>query len=184
MTAVAHRRFPVEVRNGPLTEDEAKEITLRIRQQVSDLWQLVTEAHDRKAWKALGYPSWRRYVELELRMSESRSYQLIDAGHVIRVAEQIIGNVSNTLEFAPTAREAAKAKNNLPALRRTLRAQVKAGLPPQEALREAIKALPDKKVPAQRQSPEVKATPAKTPPTKRIPKGTKCCPRCGGLGYV
>lgn len=87
------------------------------------------------------------------------------------------------LEVAPTAREAAKAKHNLPALRRSLRAQVKAGLEPQEALRAAIKTLPAPRRPDDVPAKVVKSK-AKATATKRVPKGMKVCPRCGGLGYV
>jgi hypothetical protein len=38
----------------------------RIRSELDNLWSLLLEAHDRKAWHALGYPTWRDYVQAEL----------------------------------------------------------------------------------------------------------------------
>lgn len=178
------RKFsPVVVTNGPLTADEARDLTVRIRQQVQSLWMLVTEAHDRKAWQAMGYDSWAAYVRAELQMSQARAYQLVDTGHVARAAQQVLADVqgdqvSNVLEIAPTAREAARAKNQLPALRRQFRTVItKEGMEPRAALKEAIKRLPQPEpptIPKQR----------KPKPQKRLPRGTKTCPRCDGLGYI
>lgn len=174
------------VMNGPLTADEARDLTARIRQQAQSLWLLVTEAHDRKAWQALGYEAWATYVRVELQMSQSRAYQLVDTGHVARAAQQVLADVnvkpvSNALEIVPTAREAARAKNQLPALRRQFRTMItKEGLEPRAALKEAIKRLPDPprpEVPAQRKSSAIVTK-------KRLPTGTKTCPRCDGLGYI
>ena len=185
----ARKSFPVVVTNGRLTPEEAADLTVRIRQQVNVVWALVTEAHDRKAWAAMGYTSWRASVVHELRMSESRSYQLIDTGHVMRVAQQVLGDeVSNTLETGVTAREAARAKQHLPALRRTLRAKVKEGLAPDVALREAIKALPAPRRTVLEIAPApepVAVIPAQPKPKRsKVPQGTKTCPRCDGLGYI
>lgn len=176
---VATTRPPVVARGARLSKREAEAITHRIRASAAHLWLLVCDAHDRKAWLALGYPSWREYVTSELRMSESRSYQLVDTGHVVRVAQQVLGIDSSALELAPTMRETAKAKANLSALKRELRARAREGLEPPEAWRAAVRALPAP-VPTQRK-------PADAPqprPARRIPKGSKVCPRCDGLGYV
>lgn len=62
----------------PLSAEDARELTDRIRRMVGLLWELVTEAHERKAHKALGYATWKDYVAAEFQMSESRSYQLLD----------------------------------------------------------------------------------------------------------
>src|SRR6266545_3073692 len=68
----------------PLTMAEAKHLTEEIRLVADQLWTLLLEAHERHAWKVLGYPSWDQYVAVEFEMSRSRSYQLLDQGRVIR----------------------------------------------------------------------------------------------------
>ena len=42
----------------------------------------MLEAHDRRAWQALGYPTWEQYVKKEFNLSRSRSYQLLDRAKV------------------------------------------------------------------------------------------------------
>lgn len=42
--------------------DEARQLTERIRSAADTLCQLLAEAHDRGAWRALGYDSFNAYV--------------------------------------------------------------------------------------------------------------------------
>ena len=42
---------------SPLSESEARSLTDRIRQSATDTFRLLLEAHERKAWQALGYES-------------------------------------------------------------------------------------------------------------------------------
>jgi len=67
-----------------MDEAEAQEITNRIRGTAEALWSLLLEAHERQAWKALGYDRWEDYVRTEFGMNRSRSYQVLDQGRVIR----------------------------------------------------------------------------------------------------
>lgn len=67
-----------------ISKEHAQELTSRIKSAANDLWQLLTEAHERKAHKALGYSTWVEYVKAEFDMSKSRSYQLLDQGRVIK----------------------------------------------------------------------------------------------------
>lgn len=64
-------------RGGELTTDEARALTFRIRQEGQHLSLLLAEAHERKAWRALGYRSWGAYIRKEFGMSRSRSYELL-----------------------------------------------------------------------------------------------------------
>lgn len=48
-----------------LTPDEARSLTDRIRTSLQDVQALVIEAHQREAWRALGYNSWQDYVSGE-----------------------------------------------------------------------------------------------------------------------
>lgn len=66
----------------PLDATGARVLTDRIRRRAEDLWADLVEAHDRRAWQALGYSSWREYAQTEFGMSQSRAYQLLDAGRV------------------------------------------------------------------------------------------------------
>jgi lambda repressor-like predicted transcriptional regulator len=48
-----------------MTVDEAKAITLRIADHVEQVWELIVEAYQRRAWVALGYESWDAYMKTE-----------------------------------------------------------------------------------------------------------------------
>lgn len=71
--------------------EEARELTERIRDGLTLTWQLVVEAHDRRAWKAMGYPSFRRWVEGELNMSRGHAYRLLDHGRVMQALAEHAG---------------------------------------------------------------------------------------------
>jgi hypothetical protein len=60
-----------------LTAEEARALTARIKQEGQQLSLLLAEAHERKAWRALGYRSWGAYIREEFGMSRSRSYELL-----------------------------------------------------------------------------------------------------------
>ena len=83
----------------PLTRDEARALTdRRIRETVDQLWSLLLEAHERHAWKALSYASWREYAVAEFNMSQGHAYRLLDQGRIIReleaVANSPVGEIS------------------------------------------------------------------------------------------
>jgi hypothetical protein len=52
---------------------------------------LLLEAHNRRAWSALGYVTWEQYVREEFGLSRSRSYELLDHGRLIRTLEVAAG---------------------------------------------------------------------------------------------
>jgi hypothetical protein len=66
-----------------ITRSEAESLTERIRCSVHLVSTLLLEAHSRRAWVALGYPTWERYTRVEFGISRSRSYELLDHGHVL-----------------------------------------------------------------------------------------------------
>lgn len=82
---------------------EAHDITRRIKASAEATWNLLFEAHERMAWRVLGYRSWSDYVRTEFGMSRGRSYQLLDQALVIRE----IGSVSTSVDIAPVITEAA-----------------------------------------------------------------------------
>jgi hypothetical protein len=125
-----------------MNKSEAQALTAQIRSTAHGLWRLVAEAYDRKAWQALGYSGWKEYAELELQMSESRSYQLVDTGRVMKA----IGEATQTEEvfetIVITARETAKIKPHLSTFKKDVTEYVKDGLDPAEAVDLAIENLP------------------------------------------
>lgn len=69
---------------------EAHDITRRIRATAEQLWQLLAEAHDRRAWHALGYQTWTDYIRTEFAMSRGRSYQLLNQARVISEITSVV----------------------------------------------------------------------------------------------
>lgn len=60
-----------------LTAGAARTLTDNIKTLGLEIGEMLTEAHDAEAWKALGYKSWKAYVEAEFEFTRQRSYQLI-----------------------------------------------------------------------------------------------------------
>lgn len=75
---------PVRIRRQPMAGDQARALTDRIKLEIRNVCVLLLEAHDRRAWSALDYSSWERYVKVEFGLSRSRSYELLDQGRVLR----------------------------------------------------------------------------------------------------
>lgn len=85
----------VDTATGEVVEacstEEARDLTDRIKQHAEALWELLLEAHDRGAWRALGYSTWADYVAGEFDMSRSRSYQLLDQGRAVKAIQSATG---------------------------------------------------------------------------------------------
>jgi len=113
----------------PLEEAAARELTERIRNATQQVCMLLLEAHARRAWIALGYKSWERYVHSEFGISRSRSYQLLDQGRVTVVIQSTAG-LSGPLDIHPYA--AAQLKPRLAEIVEVVRART-AGLPEPQA---------------------------------------------------
>jgi hypothetical protein len=75
----------------PLDEPSARTLTELIRQASSQVCILLLEAHERRAYTALGYPTWEQYVRREFSLSRSRSYELLDQGRVILAVQVAAG---------------------------------------------------------------------------------------------
>ncbi len=98
---------PGEVCEFMMSEDEARAITARIKTAIDDLCILLLEAHGRRAWAALGYRSWQRYVRVEFALSRSRSYEILDQARV----RQALRAAAGSLDIPPvSARVAASIK--------------------------------------------------------------------------
>jgi hypothetical protein len=53
--------------------------------------KLLLEAHDRRAWSALGYSTWAAYVSQEFRFTKQRSFQLLDHARFVSALEDATG---------------------------------------------------------------------------------------------
>ena len=182
ITIPDRRRKPV-----PLTEVEARDLTIEIRRTSVRLWILVVEAHDRQAHLALGYETWADYVQAELKMSESRSYQLLDTGHVMK--ELAVAGVDIDHMDPPPTRVVARVKDRLTDVRKTAEDAVKKGHDVDKAIR-SLAREPRKGVPAQRgaaqraTSAAAAASSAESTTTSEAPPPGVKCPACGGTGRV
>jgi hypothetical protein len=74
-----------------LDELRARDLTDAIRQAADDLWALLLEAHECRAWVALGYRTWEEYTATEFGMSRGHAYRLLDHGRVLREIEAVSG---------------------------------------------------------------------------------------------
>ncbi len=91
---------------GDLNRDDASRLTAKIKGYAGRTFQLLAEAHDRKAWKALGFTSWAQYVAIEFDMSKSRAYQLVSQARIVAELAEI-AEVSTDVDTSPLVSEAA-----------------------------------------------------------------------------
>lgn len=159
-----------------LSESDARRLTTEIQRTSVRLWVLVTEAHDRKAYAALEYATWDDYCRAELKMSPSRSYQLLDTGHVMK--ELALAGADLDSVPVPPARIVARVKGRLPEVRRTIRSAISAGEDLDQALRELA-----------REPFAVESEPEPEEETETIVRAEQVqsvvvCPVCTGEGKV
>lgn len=72
---------------APMTKAEAEEAVIRLKDHVQGAWYELTEIHDRRGWRALGYTSFEAFVAGELGISKSHAYRLMDAGRMLKEME-------------------------------------------------------------------------------------------------
>jgi hypothetical protein len=94
-----------------MNDKEARKLTDKIKSTVDQLHTLFLRAYEERAWEALGYLSWREYVSTEFDMSESRAYQILDHGEVIRIVEDRNLSKSEAFDNSPNA---PKSRDLLP----------------------------------------------------------------------
>ena len=70
-----------------LSEKDARALTNNIRATSEVLYSLVAKAYSGKAWVALGYASFKEYMNYEFSMSTSKAYSLINQSSVIEALE-------------------------------------------------------------------------------------------------
>jgi len=170
-----------------LNEEEARRLTTEIQRTSARLWLLVTEAHDRKAHLALGYETWADYVRAELNMSESRSYQFLDTGHVMKALASAGVNVEAF--NPPPVRVVNRVKDRLTDVRKVAaQAMSKAEGDPAKAVDKAIRSLarePRKNEPV---AAAASTNNGDTVVTAEVPQRGRnakvSCPVCAGSGRV
>lgn len=102
-----------------MSKEKATMLTEDIKSTTSALYVLLKQAHDERAWVALGYKTWAEYVETEFEFSRARSYQLINQANVI---EEI--NEAGGIPLYITEREARAIKKRLPEITEKIKNEV------------------------------------------------------------
>ena len=139
-----------------LTKAQARAITDKINAASTQLHSLLTEAHDRKAWKALGYSSWRDYATAEFSISQSRAYQLLDQARVVTAVRE----AANSTMVEISERQAREIKPVVKEVAAEIRGKVESGADPIQTTYAVIEA----------KRTEVKSEPAKpSKPAKAAP---------------
>lgn len=103
----------VDLALPPLSEEEARTITERIKSTTNILYLLIKRAHAGKAWKALGYSSFEAYVREEFNYSRSYAYKLLNQANVIEAIEAVVPEGTEVYVGELTARG---LKQSLPEL--------------------------------------------------------------------
>lgn len=124
----------MEILVPAMSRDEATKLTDRIRDSAEELWKLLYEAHERKAWQSLGYSTWASYVETEFDMSKRRANQLIAHAIIVSAIEAEVGTTVPTL----TERQTRGLASDLPEIIVEIKDAVTEGADPQQAVQEAI----------------------------------------------
>lgn len=123
---------------GDMSELEAREITEAIRSAATATYILLAQAHEGKAYKALGYDTWASYVKDEFEISPQRSYQLLDLSKVIKTIE---GSAPDGTEVKLTEAQARDIKRELPKITERIQEETK-DMSPEDA-RETIDSIID-----------------------------------------
>jgi len=101
-----------------MSEAKAREITDAIRAAASATYILLAQAHNGKAYKALGYETWAEYVKHEFDISASRSYQLLDLSKAVQMIESV---TPEGTEVRLTEAQARDIKRELPKITEQIR---------------------------------------------------------------
>lgn len=114
---------------GDMSEIEARELTEAIRSAATATYILLAQAHEGKAYKALGYDTWASYVKEEFNISTQRSYQLLDLSKVIQTLEE---SAPEGTSVKLTEAQARDIKRELPKITERIQEETK-GLSPEDA---------------------------------------------------
>lgn len=126
----------VDVR--PMNKTEARALTERIKSTADHLWALLLEAHERKAWKALGYERWRDYCNAEFKISARHAYRLLSQAEVLVAIEEVSGVTHGSHDLSE--RDARDIKPILEVVVEDIRDRIGHGEEPEEAVRTSVNA--------------------------------------------
>lgn len=116
-----------------MSEGKAREVTDAIRAAASATYVLLSQAHEGRAHKALGYATWADYVNTEFDISAARSYQLLDLSKVIKNIEEA---TPDGTRIKLTEAQARDIKRELPKITKQIEEETE-GSSPDEA-RDAV----------------------------------------------
>jgi hypothetical protein len=113
-----------------LDADSAREITERIKTTTNVLYMLVKRAHAGKAYIALGYDSFEKYVRAEFDFSKVYAYRLINQANFIAAIEEKLPEGAQIHVSEPVS---TKLKKALPELLEEIEERVEGIEDPEDA---------------------------------------------------
>ena len=113
-----------------LDADSAREITERIKTTTNVLYMLVKRAHAGKAYLALGYDSFEKYVREEFNFSKVYAYRLINQANFIAAIESKLPEGTQVHVSEPVS---TKLKKVLPELLEEIEERVEGVEDPEDA---------------------------------------------------
>lgn len=153
----------------PAGREYAQRLTKQIKAAADNLWELLLEAWNSKAYVSLGYKSWSAYVDAEFDFNRAHSYRLVNQGQVIKQLREAakVSPVGDNFDVRVSEREARDIAPVMPEVIEQVQEQVAAGVPAQEAVRVAVEA-------------------ARTPPRPVVTRSESCvheyvCRHCGEI---
>lgn len=128
-----------------VTDDDrayARKITSDIKKAADNLWELLLEAWNVKAYASLGYKSWNAYVDGEFDFTRRQSYYLLSQARVTKQIREAastddVQHVSHQ-DITVPIRDAVAIEPVIGEVAEEVREQVAAGVPAQEAVRSAV----------------------------------------------
>jgi len=142
-----------------LSRARATRLTEKIRQAAEGIWQMLEEAHQGHAHRALGYTTWDEYVRAEFDMSHQQSYRLL-------AQAAVIGELAVAADLNPSdLQKRTRERQTEPPISSRQAAILKPKLPEvAEAVREATKGKPaPERATSARQVIEAASRPAPSP---------------------
>lgn len=85
----------VDTKGPDLTADEARRLTAEAMGRIERLGEILLVLHERRGYIALGYKTWSSYVDKELDLSRSRSYQILNRARLVREITDGVGEHIN-----------------------------------------------------------------------------------------
>lgn len=122
-----------------MSESEARQLTSSIQSTAIATCVLLQRAHDRQAYKSLGYKTWSEYIDKEFKFSRARSYQLLSQGNVINEISQASGS-----DVYLTEKEANQIKKELPYITERIKKETKGLDKPEEKAQKAKDIIQEK----------------------------------------